>query len=254
MEDQVIEIMDTQKELLLTKESKMNKYQKLVIGSPGYYSLIKYELINLFSSWIPGAPGLLLRSKLYPLLLKRCGKNVIFGNNVVLRHPHKISIGDNVVIDDSCVIDAKGETNKGILIDNNVFIGRNSIVYCQNGDISIGQNTNIGSNCQVFSAKVVEIRENVLIGAYSYLIGGGHRFDEVDIPMIQQGRIARGIFLEENVWVGAAVKILDDVRVGKASILGTGTVVTHDVPSYAIVGGVPAKVIRDRRIDSVKSL
>ena len=63
---------------------------------------------------MPGALGLFLRSKLYPLMLGRVGRNVVFGVNVTLRHPHKIAIGDNVVIDDSCCLDAKGTDNTGI--------------------------------------------------------------------------------------------------------------------------------------------
>ena len=72
---------------------------------------------------MPGALGLLLRSKLYPRLLGRTGRNVTFGVNVVLRHPHKIRIGDNVVIDDGCCLDAKGTDNEGITIGDGVFVG-----------------------------------------------------------------------------------------------------------------------------------
>ena len=91
----------------------------------------------LLSQSVPGALGLALRKTLYPLLLGTCGRNVVFGQNVVLRHPHKIHIGDNVVIDDNCLIDAKGESNAGIRIASGVFIGRNTILSCKNGDIEL---------------------------------------------------------------------------------------------------------------------
>lgn len=170
------EPMDSQKELLRAGESKVRKYQRLVIGNTKLWALMKYELIFLIASWIPGALGLFLRTKLYPSLLKECGRNVAFGTNVTFRHPDKITIGDNVVIDDNCVLDAKGEDNKGIVIENNVFIGRNTIIYCQNGDIHLGENVNISSNCQIFSAKSVAIDKNVLMGSYTYLVGGGSQF------------------------------------------------------------------------------
>ena len=64
----------------------------------------------MLSQHVPGALGLALRKTLYPLLLGACGRNVVFGQNVVLRHPHKIRIGDNVVIDDNCLLDAKGDS------------------------------------------------------------------------------------------------------------------------------------------------
>jgi len=248
MKNQSHESMDTQKELLLHKESKIKKYQRLFVGTTSYYDLIKYEFVTLLASWVPGAMGLFLRSKLYPTILGKCGRNVMFGSGVVLRHPRKISIADNVVIDDNCVLDAKGEDNNGIYIGSNVFIGRNSILYCQNGDIYIDDHSNIGSNCQIFSAKIVTIGKKVLVGAYTYFIGGGHKFDKIDIPIIDQGREAKGITLNDNVWVGAGVKVLDGVTVNESSILGTGAVVTKDVPMYAIVGGIPAKVIKDRRM------
>lgn len=235
-----------QKELFEEKKSKIAKYQDLIIGKRRPWSLIKYELIVLFSSWVPGALGLFLRSKLYPLLLGGVGKNVSFGTNVVLRHPHKIFIGDNVVVDDNCLLDAKGTDNKGITIGNGVFIGRNTILSCKNGDIFLDDNANMGFNCEIVSANVVKVGKNVLFAAYTYLICGDHDFDRVDIPISEQGRIARGIYVEENVWFGAGVKVLDGITIKNDSIIGTGSVVTKDIPEYSIAVGAPAKVIRNR--------
>ena len=79
----------------------------------------------MFGQNVPGALGLALRKALFPSLLGACGRNVVFGQNVVLRHPHKIRIGDNVAIDDNCLIDAKGSSNQGITIGSGVFVGRN---------------------------------------------------------------------------------------------------------------------------------
>ena len=239
--------MDVQKEILRVKESNLRKYQRLFVGQKGLLALLKFELIIVFAAWVPGAMGILLRKMFYPMLLKDCGKGVTFGTNVVLRHPAKISIGENVVIDDNCVIDAKGNDNRGIQIESNVFIGRNTILYCQNGDICIRESSNIGSNCQVFSAKTVEIGRNVLVGAYAYLIGGGHRYDRNDIPIINQGRVAKGILLKDNIWLGAGAKILDGVTIGESAIIGTGAVVNENIPEFMIAGGVPARIIGDRR-------
>ena len=238
---------DTQRELIAVDKSKIRKYQDLVIGQSGVFSLLRYEIISLLSTWVPGALGLFLRSKFYRCLLGSTGRNVVFGKDVILRHPHKIHLGDNVIIDDNCVLDAKGIDNKGIFIENNVFVGRNTIIYCQNGDIYVGENANISSNCQIFSAKSVRVGKGALVGAYSYLIGGGHNYEDVDTLIIEQGRIAKGITLEDNIWIGAGVKILDGLIIGESAIIGTGAVVTDNVPEFAIMGGVPAKFIRDRR-------
>ena len=239
--------MDTQDALTGSGESKLHKYQVLVVGEKGIWNLIKYELVTLFSAWIPGALGLLLRSKLYPLLLGSTGRGVVFGSNVVLRHPGKLKLKNNIVIDDNSVLDAKGSDNQGIAIGDNVFVGRNTIIYCQNGDVEIGDNANIGSNCQVFSANKVRIGKNVLVAAYTYLVGGGHNYEDPDIPIIEQGRTAIGIDIGDNVWLGAGVKVLDGVTIGESAIIAAGAVVTEDIPPYAIAGGIPAKVIRLRK-------
>jgi acetyltransferase-like isoleucine patch superfamily enzyme len=239
--------MDTQSELTTKKGTKIQKYQALVVGQPGIWRLIRYELVTLFSTWIPGALGLLLRTKLYPFLLKSVGKGVVFGVNVVLRSPNKVRIGDNVVVDDNGVLDGKGQTNNGITIENSVFIGRNTIVYCQNGDIVIGDNVNIGSNCQIFSASQVKIGKNVLIAAYCYLVGGGHIFDDANIPVMQQGRHSLGISIGDNVWLGAGAQVLDGVTIGEGAVIAAGAVVTENIPPFSVAGGIPAKILKMRK-------
>jgi len=246
MQNETRNPMDTHAELVAGQQSRVHKYQDLVVGKRGLGSLFKHEIVALSSAWVPGALGLFLRSKSYPWLLGASGRGVAFGSNVVLRHPHKVRLGDGVVVDDNAVLDAKGTTNHGISIGNNVFLGRNTIVYCQNGDIRIADNVNIGSNCQIFSAGSVEIGANVLMAAYSYIIGGGHRFDDPDVPIAQQGRKARGIRVHEDVWIGAGAKIFDGVEIGAGAIIAAGAVVTRDIPERSIAGGMPAQVIRKR--------
>lgn len=240
------DILQLQKAILEKGKSPIAKYKELVIGLNDNLFLLKYELINIACSWIPGAFGVFLRSKLYPLIIKNTGRNVIFGSNVVIRHPRKIRIGNNVVIDDNCVLDAKGSSNRGIFIGENVFIGRNTILSCKNGDIEIRNNTNISFNCAIYSASSVEIEENVLVAAYTFFIGGGHTFTEKDKPVIEQESISKGIKIGKNSWIGADVSILDGVTIGKDVIIGAGAVVTKDIPNSSIAAGVPAKVIKNR--------
>jgi len=236
-----------QKELFKPGSSKVQRYAELVIGKTDFWSLFKYELVVTLSSWVPGALGLFLRAKLYPLVLGRTGKNVTFGLNVTLRHPHKISIGDDVVIDDGCLLDAKGTDNQGITIGSGVFIGRNTILSCKNGDIVIGDYANIGFNCEIFSASRVYLGASTLVAAYTYLVGGDHLYDRTDIPVLNQGRTARGIEVDDNVWLGAHVVIADGSRVGRDAIIGAGAVVIGEIDPFCIAAGIPAKSIRDRR-------
>src|SRR3954468_11300747 len=93
-----------QDQLFAPAISSRAKYAALVVGRPGIGALLKYELIVMFAQAWPGALGLALRKALYPMLLGSCGRNVVFGQHVVLRHPHKIHVGSNVVVDDNCLL------------------------------------------------------------------------------------------------------------------------------------------------------
>lgn len=226
-------------------KSRLKTYQELIVGQKGLWNLIKYEFIVLVCSWLPGALGIFLRSKLYPALLRKCGKGVVFGANVVLRHPHKISIDDGTIIDDNCLLDAKGSDNDGITIGKNCFIGRNTILSCKNGDIELGDRVNIGFNCEIFSGSKVSIASDTLLAAYCYIIGGDHIVDESGTPITQTGSISRGINIGCSCWLGAGVKVLDGVTIGQRSIIGAGAVVTKDIEPFKIAVGLPARVIKD---------
>jgi acetyltransferase-like isoleucine patch superfamily enzyme len=223
------------------------KYAALVVGRPGFGALLAYELIVLLTQAVPGALGLALRKVAYPVILGRCGRNVVFGQNVVLRHPHKIFIGDNVVVDDQCLLDAKGTENVGITIGSGVFIGRNTIVSCKNGDVEIADGANIGFNCEVFSASRVRIGRGTLLAAYTYLVGGDHEFADRDKPVLEQARRSSGIDVGEGAWIGAGVTVLDGVTIGDRAIVGAGAVVREAVPPGATAAGVPARLIAAER-------
>jgi acetyltransferase-like isoleucine patch superfamily enzyme len=240
------EILDIQQQLVNSKVSPMRKYLSLVIGRGSWLSLMKYEVIVLLCSSTPGALGLVMRKALYPLLLRKCGRNVVFGANIVLRHPKKIVIGDNVVIDDNCLLDAKGDSNAGITIGSGVFVGRNTIMHCKNGDIVIGDDVNIGFNCDIASSNRVDIGRKVLIAAYSYIVGGGHDFTRSDASVMDQKRTAQGITIGPEAWIGAGVIVQDGCSIGEGTIVGSGAVVNGDLPAKVIAVGLPARVLRTR--------
>ena len=217
-----------------------------MVGLPGWWPLIRYELVTMVCSRMPGALGLFLRSRLYPTLLGACGSNVFFGVGVTLRHPHKISIGDDVVIDDGGVLDAKGATNQGITIGDGVFVGRFSSLNTKDGDIVLEDRVNIGTFCTVFSASTVRIGCNTLVAAYCYLVGGGHAFGAIDVAVNDQPRPSRGIAVGAASWIGTGVTVLDGVTVGRGVVIGANAVVTRDLPDYSVAAGAPATVRRVR--------
>jgi acetyltransferase-like isoleucine patch superfamily enzyme len=235
-----------QEQLFAPGKSARAKYTDLVVGRPGLGALLHYELITWFAQGQAGAVGLALRKALYPSLLGTCGRNVVFGQNVVLRHPHKIHIADNVVIDDNCLLDAKGASNRGIRIGSGVFIGRNSILSCKNGDIDLADGVNIGFNCEIFSASHVSLGRNVLMAAYAYVIGGDHDFSDPSKSVLEQARTSTGVTIGDGAWLGAGAKIFDGAHIGDRAVVGAGAVVREEVPANAVAVGVPARVVSMR--------
>ncbi len=241
-----VPIAKAQEQLFAPGKSSRAKYAELVVGRPGLGALLKYELIVMFAQSWPGALGLVIRKALYPKLLGSCGRNVVFGQHVVLRHPHKIHIGSNVVIDDNCLVDAKGDTNSGIRIGDGVFVGRNTILSCKNGDIELADGANLGFNCEVFSASRVTIGKRVLMAAYTYVIGGDHDFSDPSKSVLDQTRTSAGVTIGDGVWLGAGAKILDGVTLGDGAVIGAGAVVRESVPANAIAVGIPARIVGSR--------
>lgn len=231
------------------RKSKLKRYQELVIGSYKFSDLIKYELIILLFSRLPGALGVFLRSKFYPMLFARVGCGIVFGVNVTIRHPKKIYLGNNVIIDDNVLLDAKGSENKGITLKDDVFIGRNTILSCKGGEIILEERANVGFNCEIFSSNRVVIGKDNLIAAYTYVVGGGnYKLERRDIPINQQPDFEGkgGIITGEDVWLGAHVILLDGTKIGKGSVIAAGAVVSGEIPPFSIAGGVPAKILKSR--------
>lgn len=222
------------------------KYRELNYGDLSLGRVLLCELLFLLIGSLPGALGLFLRLKLYRLIFPMIGKKVVFGRNVTIRHPHKIRIGDGVIVDDNAVLDAKGADNRGIVIGNNVYIGRNTIVYCKNGNITLGDRVNISSNCQIFSSNELTIGADTVIGAYSYILSGGSYDYRDPTPFSQQsGMVTRGpLRIGAGCWLGAHVVVLDAASLGDRTVVAAGAVVTRAMEGNQIIGGVPAKTLK----------
>ncbi len=227
--------------------SPLAKYQDLFVGSRSLWRLFLYDTL-LLASGVPGAAGFALRKLCFRPLLGHLGRGTVFGRNVVLRHPHKICIGENVVIDDNVVLDAKGTGNRGISLGDGSLVSRNSILSCKGGDINIGRGSKIGINCLVHSESRVEIAADVTVAAYCYVLAGGnHEFDRIDLPVLAQPSYHKGgVSIGDGSWLAARVTVLDGVTIGKGAVIGAGAVVREPVPDNAIAVGIPAKVIRLR--------
>lgn len=111
--------------------------------------------------------------------------------------------------------------------------------------IHIGDNSGLGIRCRVPSN--TQIGRNVMMGPNCVILPFNHRFDRKDIPMIEQGfGPAQSTVIEDDVWIGRDVIMTPGRHIAEGSIVAAGCVLCKDFPPYSIVGGNPAKLIRER--------
>ena len=127
-----------------------------------------------------------------------------------------------------------------------VWIGDGTKIRCHEGEVEIGRKTVMGQECTISAYQRVRIGEQCVIADRAMFIDFDHGVVEVERPIRQQGIYKRDVEVGSNVWIGYGACILRGVRVGDNSIVGTNSVVTKDVPANAVVGGIPARILRMR--------
>ena len=122
--------------------------------------------------------------------------------------------------------------------------------YCilgpRNGHIRIGKGTTINPFCVLLGYGGIDIGNNVRIAAGTSIIAFNHNFDNVDIPIASQGNNWKGIKIDDDVWIGTGVKILDGVHISSGCVIGANSTVTKSLPPLSVAVGSPAKVIKMR--------
>jgi len=182
------------------------------------------DWLSAIVAFVPGRTGRLLRSICYRLTLKRMGSRVSIGRNVEMAGCANISIGSDIYIVDGASIRA---------VDGSLTIG---------DGFALNANAKVIADC----GGEIHIGNKVMVGPNVLLRASNHKFDSIDIPIWDQGQTGGNIMIHDDVWIAASAVILPDVTIGSHAIVAAGAVVTKDVPEYAIVGGVPAKVVKYR--------
>jgi len=153
-----------------------------------------------------------------------------------------VNLGDQIIIQDPKFITIKQGTG---------FMRGCSLYADQNGKLNIGsrcsfhQNIILGAN-----GGGIEIGEDVLVGPNTVFRAANHVFSRGDVAIREQGHQGNPIVIEDDVWIGANCVILPGVRIGKGTVVGAGSVVTRDLPPYAICHGAPARFVRTRTTGS----
>lgn len=193
---------------------------------------------------------MLLRGFFKKAKFKKTGKRIFVGRRVKIEFGKKITLGSVITINDSCCIN--GLCRGGVAIGNNFNLGRNSLITCTGvvselgESLTIGNNVGISPNFVMFVRGSVEIGDDVIIGPNVTIVAENHSFNDLNTPIRLQGVTRKGIKIGNNCWIGAGATILDGVCIGDNSIVAAGAVVNKDVAPNSIVGGVPAKLIKER--------
>jgi UDP-3-O-[3-hydroxymyristoyl] glucosamine N-acyltransferase len=173
---------------------------------------------------------------------------LFFGNGVKLFNARNMRFGKWVQLEDYVYVSALGK--RPIEFGNNVKIGAYSRVITSTSfndvgaGIKIGDNVGLGEFSYLGGAGGLEIGEDCIIGQYLSCHPENHNFDDPSQLIRLQGTTRKGIKIGKNCWIGAKVTILDGVTIGDNCVIAAGAVVTKSMPADAIIGGVPARVLK----------
>jgi len=229
------------------QESAWRTYARFAVGVPSLPRLLRYELLTALCAARGGALGIAMRKLFYPAMCGSLGKGCVIGRHVTLRGSANIHIGRRVLIDEGCLIDARGPQAE-IRIGDGVIISRNTTIRARNAGLVIGEGSDIGANCLLATDSRMEIGREVLMAAYVYLIGGGLHGVDASEPIVMRQGVARGkgIRIGDGAWIGARCSVLDGADIGSGSVIGAHSLVTRSIPPMRIAYGSPATVKRAR--------
>ena len=199
----------------------------------------------------------LLRGSLWRVRFREAKGLIFIGKRVAIRNPEYISAGRNFVAEDECEI--QGLSLEGIVLGDNVAVGRYAMIRPSGyygrelgTGLRVGDNSNIGPYSYIGCYGRIDIGNNVLMGPRVNLFADNHDFSRTDIPIKAQGVTRSHIVIEDDCWLASSCTVLAGVTVHRGAVIAAGSVVTRDVPPYAVVAGVPARVVKWRKPASVR--
>ena len=161
-------------------------------------------------------------------------------------HLANIHIGQNVRIGAHATIVCHDKNSSVRIGDNTVIKQFAQLMTYPGGSIEIGSNSSVNPFCVLYGHGGLKIGNDVRIATHSVFIPANHKFDSHDSTITSQGLNKKGINIENNVWFGAGTITLDGVSIQEGAVIAAGAVVNKNVEKNQVVGGVPAKVIKQR--------
>ena len=205
------------------------------------------QLLMFIFGWIPTIAGIGLRGIFYRLILKMDGTAAI-ERNVRLRFADQIRLGQGSYLDEGVYIHA---CPSGVEIGPKTLVMHGAVLHVYNfrslphAWIKIGSESLIGEYSVLRGQGGITIGNRVYTSPMTQIIAVNHVFSDPGKPFVEQGITARGITIEDDVWLGSACVVTDGVKIGKGSVVAAGAVVVDDVPPHTVVAGVPARVIKE---------
>ncbi len=184
------------------------------------------------------------------ILRFRNPKMAILGSGVRFFNLPKIRYGKFMKLGSHVQLSALG--TEGIIFGNNVGIGAFSRIIVSTSlnelgkHIKIGNNVGIGEYAYLGGGGGLEIGDDCIVGQYLSCHPENHNHVDPGIPIRKQGVNRKGIKIGSDCWIGSKVTILDGIEIGPGSIIAAGSVVNKSFPAKSIIGGVPAKLIKQR--------
>lgn len=175
--------------------------------------------------------------------IQRWLRRALNGGKIAFLRFKGCSVDWSAEIHPSAVFERSGGT---IAIGPRTQIDCGVIIRAMGGRIQIGSDCNVNAYSFLSGAGGLDICNFVMIGSHVSIYASNHKFADTSVPMTKQGLDLKGIGIEQDVWVGTGVRILDGVRVGMGSVLAAGAVITNSTESYSINAGVPARQLGSR--------
>ena len=171
------------------------------------------------------------------------GRGVKISLRTEIKCPEKMSIGDGTHISEHCYV--RATPGGHVRIGKNCYIGPFTTLMDAGGFIEMQDRASLGGSNFVTGQGGLRIGEAALIAPMASIVANRHTFEDLETPIRDQPEVSKGITIGKNGWIAVGATILDGVTVGDHVVIGANSVVTKDVPSYCIVAGVPAKVIKE---------
>ena len=161
-----------------------------------------------------------------------------------IKQKGNISIGEGTNISSKSHIYLDGDY---MTIGKNTIIHEFTYLRLYGGFIKIGDNCSINPFCVIYGHGGLRIGNNVRIAAHCTIIPANHIYSDTSVPIAEQGETMIGITIQDDVWIGTGVRILDGVEIGEGCVIAAGAVVNKSIPPYSVAAGIPAKIIKMRK-------